>query len=141
MVGSSGGRRGAVSAGRRNHAGRPYGPGQTRPALVRLAFAPASGRVAVRRDRDVGEFHRRHGDAVGQPDPGRRLRLAVSGDLYLDLGGPAELAGLRVLVHHLDHPQPYAVLVAGLDRKSTRLNSSHITISYAVFCLKKKKKK
>src|SRR5574343_926197 len=29
----------------------------------------------------------------------------------------------------------------GPDRKSTRLNSSHITISYAVFCLKKKKKK
>src|SRR6266540_4956117 len=28
-----------------------------------------------------------------------------------------------------------------LDRKSTRLNSSHITISYAVFCLKQKKKK
>src|SRR5437667_7617283 len=27
------------------------------------------------------------------------------------------------------------------DRKSTRLNSSHITISYAVFCLKKKKQK
>src|SRR5437773_7225549 len=27
------------------------------------------------------------------------------------------------------------------DRKSTRLNSSHITISYAVFCLKKKKTK
>src|SRR5437667_5880075 len=26
-----------------------------------------------------------------------------------------------------------------IDRKSTRLNSSHITISYAVFCLKKKK--
>src|SRR5437773_6576338 len=30
---------------------------------------------------------------------------------------------------------------ASADRKSTRLNSSHITISYAVFCLKKKKKK
>src|SRR5438445_1769826 len=28
---------------------------------------------------------------------------------------------------------------AGLDRKSTRLNSSHANISYAVFCLKKKK--
>src|SRR5260221_1900749 len=28
-----------------------------------------------------------------------------------------------------------------LDRKSTRLNSSHTVISYAVFCLKKKKKK
>src|ERR1039458_10478148 len=29
----------------------------------------------------------------------------------------------------------------GSDRKSTRLNSSHLGISYAVFCLKKKKKK
>src|SRR3712207_7139458 len=29
--------------------------------------------------------------------------------------------------------------VGGLDRKSTRLNSSHANISYAVFCLKKKK--
>src|SRR5256885_5979820 len=28
-----------------------------------------------------------------------------------------------------------------VDRKSTRLNSSHLVISYAVFCLKKKKKK
>src|SRR5256885_10736985 len=31
------------------------------------------------------------------------------------------------------------VLVANGDRKSTRLNSSHLVISYAVFCLKKKK--
>src|SRR5205807_10335461 len=31
--------------------------------------------------------------------------------------------------------------VAGQDRKSTRLNSSHLVISYAVFCLKKKKNK
>src|SRR3712207_7577162 len=30
---------------------------------------------------------------------------------------------------------------AGADRKSTRLNSSHANISYAVFCLKKKKNK
>src|SRR5207249_11080876 len=30
------------------------------------------------------------------------------------------------------------VLVALVDRKSTRLNSSHVSISYAVFCLKKK---
>src|SRR2546426_3657779 len=34
---------------------------------------------------------------------------------------------------------PTAPLHAG-DRKSTRLNSSHLVISYAVFCLKKKKK-
>src|SRR5699024_12051156 len=31
--------------------------------------------------------------------------------------------------------------VRPLDRKSTRLNSSHVSISYAVFCLKKKKQK
>src|SRR5205807_6701673 len=31
--------------------------------------------------------------------------------------------------------------VSNTDRKSTRLNSSHLVISYAVFCLKKKKKK
>src|SRR5690349_22452580 len=31
--------------------------------------------------------------------------------------------------------------MARSDRKSTRLNSSHVEISYAVFCLKKKKKK
>src|SRR5690625_6967403 len=29
-------------------------------------------------------------------------------------------------------------IIFGLDRKSTRLNSSHVAISYAVFCLKKK---
>src|SRR2546422_3820614 len=34
-----------------------------------------------------------------------------------------------------------AATKAGIDRKSTRLNSSHGYISYAVFCLKKKKKK
>src|SRR5690349_4345777 len=31
--------------------------------------------------------------------------------------------------------------LTAVDRKSTRLNSSHVEISYAVFCLKKKKKK
>src|SRR5699024_11657031 len=34
-----------------------------------------------------------------------------------------------------------AIERARSDRKSTRLNSSHVSISYAVFCLKKKKKK
>src|SRR5690242_21427159 len=40
------------------------------------------------------------------------------------------------------HVVPVRVLAIGhrRDRKSTRLNSSHMSISYAVFCLKKKKK-
>src|SRR2546427_5278319 len=47
--------------------------------------------------------------------------------------------------HHLEPVQPpRKVLLQPLDgledRKSTRLNSSHSQISYAVFCLKKKKK-
>src|SRR5437867_8927062 len=46
-------------------------------------------------------------------------------------GGPGTLAGRR------GDPGPPPVLP---DRKSTRLNSSHRTISYAVFCLKKKKR-
>src|SRR5256885_3162673 len=46
----------------------------------------------------------------------------------------------RVLAFLVDDPTP-DVLEAFLleDRKSTRLNSSHLVISYAVFCLKKKK--
>src|SRR4051812_50000507 len=38
-------------------------------------------------------------------------------------------------------PGPGDLAGCGADRKSTRLNSSHMSISYAVFCLKKKKKK
>src|SRR5699024_2494364 len=41
-----------------------------------------------------------------------------------------------VHIQNLDGYPPYWL---GLDRKSTRLNSSHVSISYAVFCLKKKK--
>src|SRR5438876_8109232 len=40
-----------------------------------------------------------------------------------------------------DYGQGMAGYGKGIDRKSTRLNSSHPSISYAVFCLKKKKKK
>src|SRR2546426_6684086 len=44
---------------------------------------------------------------------------------------------LRDLVHVVQGGGP---LHPGADRKSTRLNSSHLVISYAVFCLKKKKR-
>src|SRR5699024_8152677 len=54
---------------------------------------------------------------------------------------------LRATVHHnQDRPQKAAAeaissaeMYCASDRKSTRLNSSHVSISYAVFCLKKKK--
>src|SRR6266496_4947959 len=47
-----------------------------------------------------------------------------------------DLRGGRVR-HQRARPRPRPA--AGRDRKSTRLNSSHVEISYAVFCLNKKK--
>src|SRR3712207_9456786 len=53
----------------------------------------------------------------------------------------AQLADrLHLLEHLLDGPGQAAQVADDRDRKSTRLNSSHANISYAVFCLKKKKK-
>src|SRR2546427_6059704 len=43
--------------------------------------------------------------------------------------------------HLVANPLGHESRGPGVDRKSTRLNSSHSQISYAVFCLKKKKKK
>src|SRR2546427_5257115 len=50
------------------------------------------------------------------------------------------LEPVRACAQRFSRPPPYQLGLA-LDRKSTRLNSSHSQISYAVFCLKKKKKK
>src|SRR3712207_8065571 len=57
---------------------------------------------------------------------GERVEVLLTEDLSTD-EGPGTWAG------HAAHQDPE-------DRKSTRLNSSHANISYAVFCLKKKKK-
>src|SRR5688500_19131336 len=64
------------------------------------------------------------------------------GDRVPDLGGraggPGRRAGAPDAHAQRALPRP---LPAQEDRKSTRLNSSHLVISYAVFCLKKKKTK
>src|SRR3712207_7483811 len=74
------------------------------------------GRVEPRRHAEVDEH-----DALLPDDQVLRLDVAVDDLLLVDV-----LERLTCL------PRP--------DRKSTRLNSSHANISYAVFCLKKKKK-
>src|SRR3712207_8178095 len=68
-------------------------------------------------------------------------------DVRVGEGGVApEVAALHLVAVPRQHrfqnfaPAVGAVHVARPDRKSTRLNSSHANISYAVFCLKKKKK-
>src|SRR3712207_8759367 len=47
---------------------------------------------------------------------------------------------LGVRLELVDAPDEPGAVEAAADRKSTRLNSSHANISYAVFCLKKKRK-
>src|SRR5688500_19724261 len=72
---------------------------------------------------------------------GDESKLAISSRMLRD-SGSAEAAECRVTGPGHDLPLNLKES-SGLaqDRKSTRLNSSHLVISYAVFCLKKKKQK
>src|SRR5258707_10037748 len=78
-------------------------------------------------------FRSRHRSRKPSPVNGRAFRRhlvsRVMTGLIVALSGIAVLALVLILGNLL------------IDRKSTRLNSSHANISYAVFCLKKKKKK
>src|SRR5438034_4513085 len=107
------------------------------------------GRIEQNLGREVGDFIVRRADglfayqlAVVVDDFEQNITDVVRGaDLLASTARQILLQGL------LGHPTPrymhlpVAVNQAGekLDRKSTRLNSSHTVISYAVFCLKKKK--
>src|SRR6266478_3269484 len=75
-------------------------------------------------------FFRREGTALNRLDTegSKEIGGDVRGDDPFRLGVAGQVVRTR---HHRRK----------LDRKSTRLNSSHSQISYAVFCLKKKKKK
>src|SRR5438477_6132031 len=64
--------------------------------------------------------------SVAVPTPGLTDAVGFPGSVTVDTFGGATMLGSSW---------------SRTDRKSTRLNSSHMSISYAVFCLKKKKKK
>src|SRR5207249_11423724 len=84
-----------------------------------------------------------HGQRIG------RLGAERKGDGGRGRAHEQVVAAEQLLVLATDQrPHLLGLPVVGLvvpgrerDRKSTRLNSSHVSISYAVFCLKKKKKK
>src|SRR2546427_1286154 len=69
-------------------------------------------------------------------DVERLAHLLGSGEAAAQREAFAQGVALRVGLPHQDAPQ--IGMAAEGDRKSTRLNSSHSQISYAVFCLKKK---
>src|SRR3989442_3597860 len=79
----------------------------------------------------VGEQPRALADDHGADEQGDLVDKLV-------LEQPADQSAAAV---HLQLTLPLGFQLADGDRKSTRLNSSHVRISYAVFCLKKKKEK
>src|SRR5204863_1693351 len=82
-----------------------------------------------------------HHISIGKPKLDWAALIDREKDLIKDI--PANLArsmahrNVEVIKGHAVFATPTTIRV---DRKSTRLNSSHVEISYAVFCLKKKKK-
>src|SRR5690242_3318445 len=65
------------------------------------------------------------------PDPSSQIACTIGGNVAENAGG-VHCLKYGLTVHNVRKVR------AVLDRKSTRLNSSHMSISYAVFCLKKK---
>src|SRR5688572_18215677 len=102
--------------------------------------SPASEQALLVTDRLIKEYRKRrvvNGVSI-QVGPGEVVGL-------LGPNGAGKTTTFNMVVGVI-RPDEGAVRFQGanitrLDRKSTRLNSSHSQISYAVFCLKKKKKK
>src|SRR5690349_23604373 len=82
-------------------------------------------------ERDEAKRNRPYRDSVG------KLTIGVGHNLD---DKPISDRAVRVILED-DVADARRDLQTALDRKSTRLNSSHVEISYAVFCLKKKKQK
>src|SRR3712207_8112472 len=95
---------------------------------------PRSTLFPTRRSSDLRSPHRGlDGRAVDAGEGGR----VADGGMDVRVAGERPEALLVVAVDGCLDPQPGVGGVRVVDRKSTRLNSSHANISYAVFCLKK----
>src|SRR5215471_13797768 len=108
---------------------------------------PRHGQVADRDDADHVSLLAHHRQAPDRLLAHQSHRLVHArrgrdrGELAAaDLADPASLR-VSPFRHHANDDVAVGQHSEQPDRKSTRLNSSHVEISYAVFCLKKKKKK
>src|SRR5690606_40241426 len=114
--------------------------------LLQLFVAHASFQetfVLGRRLRPLVEWGRLIG--VGDPRPATQAEMVIDVEVELqsgDLAGGSQLifpaSGVLYQVVSAVPLNAATVQATIRDRKSTRLNSSHVKISYAVFCLKKK---
>src|SRR5690606_39800917 len=106
-------------------------------------IADDTGWMAV--EEQVALVHRAGRGTSGRARPAEDRDLAEIAELIADdaeLPAEAEQRLLRNIGHRSDDPRCVFLVLddpAAEDRKSTRLNSSHVKISYAVFCLKKKR--
>src|SRR5690242_21376035 len=120
-----------------------FAPGDPRPVhFMGIAGAGMSALALIAKRRGV--------QVTGcDQDPGGAQDLVALGVPVSRGHDPSHLEGARAVVVTAavppNHPEVERARILGIpvirrDRKSTRLNSSHMSISYAVFCLKKKNK-
>src|SRR5699024_497023 len=76
---------------------------------------------------------------LGPNGAGKTTTIKMICGLLRQDSGTITINGVNILKKRLDALKHISAVL--VDRKSTRLNSSHVSISYAVFCLKKKKQK
>src|SRR2546426_3503584 len=106
---------------------------------------PRTARPSARGSRGSARESRRasRGHAGSEPHDVSRFAVFAPGrgddNVELDLLAYAEIAASGPAAAHVAGGNMNIFAQASRDRKSTRLNSSHLVISYAVFCLKKKK--
>src|SRR5690606_41428981 len=110
-------------------------------------FSPLFYSYGSRHHRDLHSFPtRRSSDLTQLVVPGVQVPLVVSSSFFsgmtLALSPPHPLSAVKSVVKANGNNILFFIFLYSNspDRKSTRLNSSHVKISYAVFCLKKKNK-
>src|SRR5690625_3073143 len=107
------------------------GPAAAGKVDITAPIAENVRRVAKAKNGDVSDVavcildRPRHAELIDEVrQTGARIKLISDGDVAGAIAAARPESGVDMLL--------------GIDRKSTRLNSSHVAISYAVFCLKKK---
>src|SRR5699024_8987320 len=108
------------------------------PVLPDVEFAARDSQTVI--DNVIGGYEELTGRKLAESDPVRLFLLSIC-YVIIQERAKVDAAGKSNLLYYaeddfLDHIGALR-RTPRIDRKSTRLNSSHVSISYAVFCLKK----